>query len=440
MASQPASIRTAALEAMTDEECAELLYDWRFHARQEQLPPEGDWRTWLMMTGRGFGKTRSGAEWIREKAEAGVTPLALIGATAADVRDTMVEGDSGVLACCPPSFRPEYEPSKRRLTWPNGARATTFSADKPDRLRGPQHAAAWCDEISTWRYMRDAWQNLMLGLRVGANPQVVVTTTPRPCSLLKELIADPTTHLTRGRTYDNTINLAPAFREEIIARYEGTRIGRQELEGELLEDVPGALWTRATLDANRVAAAPELVRIVIAVDPAMTSGEEADETGIVAAGVDVDGEGYVLGDYSCRMTPNGWAHRVVNAYEEHKADRVVAEVNNGGDLVELNVRTVAPSISYKGVHASRGKRVRAEPVAALYEQGRIHHVGEFAELEDQQCNFVPDAMDASPDRVDALVWAFTELMLEGSASGLALPDDEPEEDEALEAAGLGQFM
>jgi phage terminase large subunit-like protein len=250
----------------------------------------------------------------------------------------------------------------------------------------------------------------MFGLRLGADPRVVVTTTPRPTRVIRELLKDPTTHATRGSTYDNRANLAPAFFEQIIRKYEGTRLGRQELYAEVLDDVPGALWTRAMLEAARsTSGPPDLVRVVVAIDPAVTSGEDADETGIVIAGKDAGGEYHVLADRTCRMTPDGWANRAVTAFDEFKADRIVAEVNNGGDLVEATIRTVRRSVPYMKVHASRGKRVRAEPIAALYEQTRVHHYGNLAALEDQMVTFVPDGMDGSPDRVDALVWALTEL-------------------------------
>jgi phage terminase large subunit-like protein len=322
----------------------------------------------------------------------------------------MIEGPkSGLLAVCDP--RPLYEPSRRQITWPNGAIATTYSADEPDRLRGPQHDAAWCDEPAAWKYATDAWDMLMFGLRLGDNPRVVATTTPRPIELIRSLLASPHTVVTRGHSRENEENLAPQFFEDIVGKYEGTRLGRQELEGELLDDVPGALWIRAQIDKLRVKEVPELTKVVVAIDPAMTSGEKADETGIVAAGIGSNGEWYVLADRSCRDTPDGWARRAVGLHGELTGDRIVAEVNNGGDLVEHTLRTIDKQIPYKAVHASRGKRVRAEPIAALYEQGKVHHVGSFPQLEDQMCNFVPDNYDESPDRVDALVWALTELQV-----------------------------
>lgn len=391
-----------------------LLYEWRFWARPNQLPPE-NWRhVWLILAGRGFGKTRTGAETVRWLVETGQAKrIALVAPTAADARDVMVEGESGILAVSRPDFKPEYEPSKRRITWPNGAVAYTYSAEEPDRLRGPQHDFAWCDELAAWKYPDDTWDNLIFGLRLGDNPRVVVTTTPKPIPLVRKLVNDPETVVTRGSTYENAANLPPSFLKEIRDKYEGTRLGRQEIFAEILDDVPGALWTRSMLDDLRVKKAPELVRVVVAIDPAVSSGEDSDETGIIVAGKGADGHGYVLDDLTCRMSPDGWATRAVNAYYKHEADRIVAEVNNGGDLVEATIRTVDRKIPYKAVRASKGKRTRAEPIAALYEQGKIHHVGSFPLLEDQMCNFTPDGYDGSPDRVDALVWALTELMLKG---------------------------
>ncbi len=335
--------------------------------------------------------------------------VALVAPTAADARDVMVEGESGILACSPPSFRPNYEPSKRRLTWPNGAMATTYSADEPDRLRGPQHDLAWADELAAWK-QPDTWDMLQFGLRLGKDPRCIVTTTPRPVRLVRELMQSATTAITRGTTYENRDNLAPAFFERIVAKYEGTRLGRQELNAELLEDNPFALWQRNQIDALRVATHPSLTRIVVGVDPQAGDGENAAETGIVVAGIGDDGHGYVLADRTVRASPDAWARAAVNAYQEWKADRIVAEVNQGGAMVEHTLRTVQRNIPYTGVRASRGKQVRAEPVAALYEQGRVHHVGAFPDLEDQLVNWVPGAED-SPDRLDALVWAITELGL-----------------------------
>lgn len=371
------------------------------------------------MSGRGWGKTRTGVEWVIDTAKQHPGwRLALVARTAADVRDTMVEGESGIMACSSPTFRPEYEPSKRRITWPNGAQATTFSAEEPDALRGPQHHAAWADELASWKYPDDTWDMLQFGLRLGENPRVVVTTTPRPIKLVGTLIGDPMTSVTRGSTFENAANLAASQVAKFRARYEGTRLGRQELGGEVLDDVPGALWVRDQIDKLRIKTAPEMARVVVAIDPAATSGEDSDETGIAVVGKGVDGEYYVLADRTCRMSPHGWATRAVTAFDEFKADRIVAEVNNGGEMVELTIRTVRAEAPYTAVHASRGKRVRAEPIAALYEQGKVHHVGCLPELEDQMCTFLPEGNEKSPDRVDALVWGLTELS--GQADGEAL--------------------
>lgn len=366
------------------------------------------------MAGRGFGKTRTGAEWIRDGVERGECGnIALVAPTAADARDIMVEGPlSGLLAICPPNNRPIYEPSKRRVTWPNGATAHLYSADEPDRLRGPQHDRAWADELASWRYA-EAWDMLMFGLRIGRDPRAIVTTTPRPVPVLKELLKQPTTAVTGGSTYENIPNLAPAFIEQIITRYEGTRLGRQELHAELLEDREGALWTRAMLDSLRVIEHPDLIRVVVGVDPEATAAEGSAETGIIVAGLGVDGHGYLLEDVSVRGTPDAWGRAVIAAKNRHQADRIVAEANQGGDMVEYVIRTIDLNAPYKSVHASRSKSARAEPIAALTEQGRIHHVGIFGQLEDQLCEWVPG--DQSPDRLDAYVWAFTELMIRPDA-------------------------
>lgn len=397
-----------------------LEWLWDFWARPAQKEPAGDWRTWLILAGRGFGKTRTTAEWARRQAERFPGSRgALVARTAADTRDVLVEGDSGVLAVSPPWFRPIYEPSKRRLTWPNGSQATLYSADKPDLLRGPQHHWFIADELAAWRYV-DAWDQLMFGLRLGSNPRGVVATTPRPTKIIRDLLKDPTTAVTRGSTYENKANLAPAFLAQIVRRYQGTRLGRQELYAEVLDDVPGALWTRDNIEETRVSQAPGLTRIVVAIDPAVTaSDEDSNETGIVVCGVTENEHGYVLEDCSGIMTPAQWAERAVKAYDRWGADRVIAETNQGGDMVEHTVRTAARdmaarnerkerNVAFRQVRASRGKHTRAEPISALYEQKKIHHVGMFAELEDQMCTWVPG--EDSPDRMDALVWAFTDLM------------------------------
>jgi phage terminase large subunit-like protein len=399
---------------------ADTLADggWRAKARPEQLAPEGDWwNGWLLMAGRGFGKTRTGAEWVKEHVEAGTAGrIALIAPTAGDARDVMIEGPAGLLAVSSPWLRPEYEPSKRRLTWPNGATASTFSSEEADRLRGPQHDLAWADEIAAMAEPSGVWDMLMFGLRIGAHPRWLATTTPKPVKLLRELLAREGRDVvvTRGSTFANAANLAPNFLEGIKARYGGTRLGRQELEAELLSDVPGALWQLDWIDRDRVERAPELKRIVVAVDPAVSTNEGSDETGIVVAGIDANRHGYVIEDLSGRYAPHEWAAVAVNAYRRHKADRIIAEKNNGGDMVETTIRMVSTNVSFKAVHASRGKVTRAEPISALYEQKKVHHLGTLTQLEDQMCAFTSDfdrsRSGYSPDRVDALVWALSELL------------------------------
>ena len=384
----------------------------------EPASTPGDWwQIWLLLAGRGFGKTRTLAEWVCEQVLFGLASrIALVAATAADARDVLVEGESGILAVAPPWFRPIYEPSKRRLTWPNGAIGTTFSAEEPERLRGPQHDAAVCDELGSWS-RPETWDMLQFGLRLGRNPRCLVATTPRPTKLIRELLGREGRDVvvTRGSTYDNRPNLAPGFFDRVIRKYEGTRLGRQELNAELLEDTPGALWSHSIIDAARQAAAPHLARIVVAIDPASTSGEDADETGIVVVGKDHQAHGYVLADISGRYQPIEWAKIAITAYRTYHADRIVAEVNNGGEMVGNTLRMVDPNIPFTAVRASRGKVTRAEPVSALYEQGRMHHIGTFVQLEDQMTNFTSDfdrqSAGYSPDRVDALVWAVTDLML-----------------------------
>ena len=390
-----------------DLERAALAWCWEAWARDDQLAPPGDWSVWLIKAGRGWGKTRVGAEWVRSVATPGAR-IALIGPTAADVRDVMIEGESGLLSVCEPWALPTYEPSKRRVTWPNGAMATAYSAEEPDRLRGPQHTHAWCDEVAAWAGA-ETWDMAMMGLRLGDKPRVVATTTPKMVPLMRTIQASPGLVVTRGRTLDNAANLAPSFLTGLMARYEGTRLGRQELEGEDLDDNPDALWSREVIDACRLREAPDLVRVVVAIDPAVTSNADSDETGIVVAGLGADGRGYVLADRSGRFKPDAWARRAVEAYHEFKADRIVAEGNQGGEMVAHVLGTVEQGLPLRIVHATRGKATRAEPIAALYEQGRVSHVGGLPQLEDQLCTWTPGG--SSPDRLDALVWALTELML-----------------------------
>lgn len=401
------------------------LRNWICIARPEQRAPTGDWQTWLILAGRGFGKTRTGAEWIKGEVDAlRARRIALVGPTASDVRDIMIEGSSGIMSLYanhPADERPIYEPSKRRITWPNGAVATAYSAEEPDRLRGPQHDTFWADEIASWQRDRvePTWDNLQFGLRLGQRPRGVVTTTPRPIPIIRKLLADATTKVTRGSTFDNAQNLAPSFLKTITTKYEGTRLGRQEIHAEVLDDNPGALWKLSQIDALRVSRAPALKRVVVAIDPAVTATEDSDETGIVVAGVGTcfckghkEDHGFIMKDGSGIFTPEQWAKAAASDYHQFEADRTIGEVNNGGDLVESNVRTLGDSaISFRQVRASRGKAVRAEPISSLYEQGKVHHVGGFAKLEDEMTQWNPLSGEKSPSRMDAMVWALTDLML-----------------------------
>lgn len=424
---------------LTDEEASVLNYEWKFWARDEQLMPEclrveSNIATWLLLAGRGFGKTRVGSEALIEEVFHGrAGRIALIAETAADARDVIVEGDSGILARSPPWFKPVYEPSKRRITWPNGAMAFTYNAVEPDQLRGPQFDFAWGDELAKWRYAQETFDNLQFGLRLGRRPRQIFTTTPRPIKIVREMVSDPSVYVTRGRTLDNADNLAGSFLVAVRRKYEGTRLGRQELDAEILMDTPGALWTRAMIEAAYMKPldVPEFPkhlfsRIVVSIDPAVTNEEGSDETGIVVAGVRTsDDHAVVIEDASGRMSPTEWAMKAVSLYRHYSADRIVAEVNQGGDMVETTVRMVDPNVSYKAVHASKGKVARAEPVSALYEQGRVHHMGALSVLEDQMSQFTRDfdkkTMGFSPDRVDALVWAITELKID-MGDGTAIID------------------
>ncbi|GAB4225346.1 MAG: terminase family protein [Methyloligellaceae bacterium] len=407
-------------------EIERLRHDWELWAREDQLPPLGDWSTWLILAGRGAGKTRAGAEWVRRLAlagEEGLSPcdirIALVGETLGDVRSVMVEGVSGVLGVHAAHERPLFEPSKKQLIWQSGALAQLFSADDPESLRGPQFTHAWCDELAKWRHARASWDMLQFALRLGDRPRQVVTTTPRPLPLLKEIMADPATRITRAVTADNAANLAPAFLESIVARYKGTRLGRQELEAEMLEDPPDALWPRALIERCRVQAPPPLARIVVAVDPPVSATRRSDACGIIVAGREREARACVLHDATVtQASPSAWAGAAVAAYRRFGADRIVAEVNQGGDLVESVIRQVDPAVAVRKVRATRGKWLRAEPVAALYEQGRVVHAGAFPALEDQMAEFGRNGLSGggSPDRLDALVWALTDLMLREDVS------------------------
>lgn len=396
-------------------------YDWQQQARPEQLAPAGDWQTWLILAGRGFGKTRTGAETIRQWVASGQCKrIALISETISDVRSVMVEGISGILNISPDDERPKFYPSQNKLVWPNGAEAYLFSADRYDSLRGPQFDGAWIDEFAKFRYPQETWDQLSFSLRLGENPQVVITTTPRAIEIIQDMVDDPDVVVTRGSTFDNSTNLSPKFIQSIKKRYDGTRLGAQELYGEILNQADGALWTHEQLDGLKTKKLPEMQRIVIAIDPAMTNHSESDETGIVAVGIGHDNRAYVLEDLSGRLPPGEWARRAVDCYHRLKADRIVAEVNKGGDLVEGVIRSLDPTISFKSVRATRGKYTRAEPVAALYEQGKVSHINHGLEkLENQMCTYVAGISTKSPDRLDALVWAVTELVLE--QQGVAMP-------------------
>lgn len=383
---------------------------WKATARPNQLTPDGDWLTWVILAGRGWGKTRTGAEdaaWYG-MANPG-SRIAVVAPTSADARDTCIEGDSGLLNVLPREAVQTWNRSLGELILVNGTRYKTFSADEPERLRGPQHHRAWADELAAWRYP-EAWDQLMFGLRLGQHPQAVVTTTPKPTPLVKSLVAAKTSIVTRGSTFDNAANLAPSALQMLKDKYEGTRLGRQELEAEILGDLPGALWSLSVLDAYRLREQPDIARIVVAVDPAVTATEASDEHGIIVAGL-AEQRGIVLEDASLSGSPNEWARRAVSLYRSWNADAIVIEVNQGGDMVAHTIRTIDPNVNIREVRASRGKHVRAEPIAALYEQGRVAHVGAFPELEAQMTQMTTSGYEGegSPDRVDALVWAFTEL-------------------------------
>lgn len=410
LASLPETIRQAAIETLDIEAKAALAYHWPFWARTNQLEPAGNWTYWLILAGRGFGKTRTGSETVRKWVQT-CDMVNLIGATVDDARDIMIEGESGILAICPDNERPEYKKSERKLVWPNGAISLIFTADEPERLRGKQHKKLWADELAAWRY-QEAWDQAKFGLRLGDRPQALVTTTPKPVRNITDLLKDDATVVTRGTTYENRSNLAPTFFDAIIKRYEGTRLGRQELRAELLLDVPGALWTRESIRHIPIQAVPMLSRIVVAVDPPAKSTENSNECGIVAVGQDRDRGAYVLADKSSVMTPREWATAAVGLYRELEADCIVAEVNQGGEMVAEVIRSVDRNVPIKMVHASRGKYVRAEPISAIYARGVVYHTEMFEALEDQMCTYTPDfdrLQNGSPDRMDALVWGMTEL-------------------------------
>lgn len=426
-------VLAAVLADLPEEDAEALLHDWDFLGRPEQIAPEGNWQTWMYMAGRGAGKTRSGGEFTRKKIKQGFGRGALIAPTAADARDVMIEGESGLLSCCWEGDvdhrgqlmgRPIYEPSKRRVKWANGAIVTAYSADEPERLRGPQHDFGWCDELGAWRYGQMTWDMFLFGLRLGDNPQAMITTTPRPIPIIRQILNAPGTVITKGSTFSNRANLADQFVDKIVKKFQGTRLGKQELDGLLLDDVMGALWTGEMIDrANAYYRSggpiPDLRRIVVAIDPSGTAGEEddGDSVGIVAAGIDDKGDCYVLADKTIKASPSIWADHANKLAIELGADCIVAERNYGGAMVEAVLRAAGMKTRYKEVVASRGKIVRAEPVAALYEQCKVHHMTPLGKLEAQLMFFTSEGYlgDNSPDRADALVWAITELALGESA-------------------------
>ncbi len=421
------------LRALPDDQAAQLLkelgpakveelkYLWPFWARQNQLEPEGKWRFWLLNAGRGFGKTRTGAGWVRHRIKSGDGRIACVAPTKGDVRRVMVEGESGLLNICwknDKTYRganmgfPVWSPTNNTLTWANGAKAEFFSAEDPERLRGPQFYSAWTDEIAAWNNMQETWDMLQFCLRLGKSPKVCITTTPKPVKLIRWLMSHPETVMTTGSSYENAGNIDVTA----LAAYEGTRLGRQELYAEVLDEAAGALWNRELLAKCEIEEKdlPETFsRVVVSVDPAVTANEESDMTGIVVTGMDVNGNCYVLKDATDRFTPEGWATRAVELYYEYEADRIVAERNQGGEMVRHTIHTVDDTVPVKLVHASKGKMARAEPVSALYERGKVFHVKGLNDLEDQMVAWEPLGSIGSPDRLDALVWSVTDLALKG---------------------------
>ena len=412
-------MQRAFLRSLSDIELQALPYLFAFWAMPHQLPPPGEWRTWVILGGRGAGKTRAGAEWVRRMVASGARRIAVVGETYHQAREVMVFGDSGIMAVCPPDARPKWIATRQMLVWPNGAQATLFSAQDPEALRGPQFDAAWVDELAKWRKAAATWDMLQFGLRLGDAPRICVTTTPRRQALLRKLLDRPSTVVTHAPTSANRANLADSFLAEMAAEYAGTALGRQELEGVMLDDVDGALWQMGALAACQLDTAPPLTRIVVAIDPPTTAHAGSDACGIIVAGVVMAGpvqdwRAYVLEDASLQgASPDAWARAAIAAMARHNADRLVAEVNQGGDMVAAVIRQIDPLVPLRAVHASRGKVARAEPVAALYEQGRVRHLRGLGDLEDQMCQMTGAGYQGrgSPDRVDALVWAIHELMI-----------------------------
>jgi len=425
----PAKVKEV-LAALGPIKVEELKHTWEFWARDNQLEPAGDWNTWFINAGRGYGKTRSGVEWVREQVKRGAKRIAAVASTNSDIERVMVKGESGFLSVCwkgdktykdKPMGFPEWSPTKRTLTWENGAQVQFFSAEEPERLRGPQFEIAWCDELAAWNKDIDTWAMLQFCMRLGKHPRIMVTTTPKPTKLVRQILKDPKTHVTTGSTFDNAANLAQTYLTAVKEQYEGTRLGRQELYAEVLEEAQGALWTTQMLDSCSIKHEdlPDFTRIVVALDPAVTSNAESDMTGIIVAALDVNGIAYVLGDYTDRLSPQGWASKAVELYHHYGADRIVAEKNQGGDMVRTTLEGEDETVPIKLVHASRGKYARAEPISALYERNLVKHVANppdgasLNELETQMRTWEPLGSVGSPDRLDALVWALTELSLNG---------------------------
>ena len=397
------------ISSFTPKEQSVLLYDWNLWARDKQLEPPGDWTYWLMRMGRGAGKTRTGAETVRIWKD-NYPIIHLIAPTAGDARDVMIEGESGILSVSPDWDKPLYEPSKLRLTWNNGAIGSIFTAEEPDRLRGPQCYAGWCDELAAWKYAQDTWDNFLFGLRLGDKPKVIITTTPRPIPTVKEIIADPATVQVTGSTFENRANLSPAFFKSIIHKYDGTRLGRQEIYAEMLEDIEGALWTADMINKAQTKELPDLVRAAVAIDPAVTSKDTSDETGIVAGGIDANGFIYITDDLTAIYTPQQTMRVVAGVYDDRKLDMVVGEQNNGGDYIKEMLFLVAGEMPYTSVWASRGKVTRAEPIVMLYEQQRVKHYGDLEKMEEEMTTWDAKIGDKSPNRIDALVWLITYLL------------------------------
>lgn len=417
--------RQEIIGKLTPEQLSDLQYDWNFWGRPTQHEPKVPYFCWLCLAGRGWGKTDTGAHWVIEKVEAARRAkkpirIALVAETAADARDVMVEGESGIMAASHPDFMPVYQPTRRRLIWPDGSIAMTFSGDEPGQLRGPQFHYAWVDELAKYTYPDDTWDNLEFGLRLGDNPQVIVTTTPRPIPIVINLYDDPMTVVTTGSSYENISNLAPKYIQRVIHKYEGTRLGQQELHAQILRDVPGALWSIGLIGATRVRPenVPEIVRFVVAVDPAVSSTDDSNETGIIVIGKGVNGHGYVFKDASGVLSSYAWARTACKEYEHWKAGRIIGEVNNGGDLVRVNVHNYDPNVKFRAITATKSKGKRAEPIAGLYEQGKMHHVGYFPDLETQMTLITVDEYlgPGSPDRLDALVWGAHDIMLGAQTS------------------------